>query len=79
MRSIAATSTWRLRRCANASPSYNGEGNAAPASLAYYGGGKWHRHRIGAQSTLEPYVFEGERCKADYLSESDDRCLQTAD
>jgi len=37
---------------------YNGEGNAAPGSLAYYGGGKWHKHRIPAQSTLEPYVFE---------------------
>ncbi len=38
---------------------YNGEGNAAPGSLAYYGGGKWHKHRIAAQSTLEPYLFEG--------------------
>jgi cyclohexanone monooxygenase len=38
---------------------YNGEGNAAPGSLAYYGGGKWHKHRAQAQSTLEPYVFEG--------------------
>jgi cyclohexanone monooxygenase len=37
---------------------YNGEGRAAPGSLAYYGGGKWHKHRIAAQSTLEPYVFE---------------------
>src|SRR6266849_6540221 len=37
---------------------YNGEGNAAPGSLAYYGGGKWHKHRIAAQSSLEPYVFE---------------------
>src|SRR5215813_2227897 len=37
---------------------YNGEGNAAPGSLAYYGGGKWHKFRVGAQSTLEPYVFE---------------------
>ncbi len=39
---------------------YNGEGNAAPGSLAYYGGGKWHKHRIAAQSSLEPYVFEEE-------------------
>jgi hypothetical protein len=38
---------------------YNGEGNAAPGSLAYYGGGKWHKHRVRAQSTLEPYAFEG--------------------
>ena len=37
---------------------YNGEGNAAPGSLAYYGGGNWHKHRIAAQSTLAPYVFE---------------------
>src|SRR5216683_548168 len=37
---------------------YNGEGNAAPGSLAYYGGGKWHKHRLAAQSSLEPYVFE---------------------
>ncbi len=37
---------------------YNGEGNAEPGSLAYYGGGKWHKHRIAAQSALEPYVFE---------------------
>jgi len=37
---------------------YNGEGNAKPGSLAYYGGGKWHKHRVAAQSTLEPYVFE---------------------
>ena len=37
---------------------YNGEGNAAPGSLAYYGGGKWHKYRVAAQSTLEPFVFE---------------------
>jgi cyclohexanone monooxygenase len=37
---------------------YNGEGNAAPGSLAYYGGNKWHKYRIAAQSSLEPYVFE---------------------
>ncbi|MGA2411668.1 MAG: hypothetical protein ABSG46_14945, partial [Candidatus Binataceae bacterium] len=37
---------------------YNGEGNAEPGSLAYYGGGKWHKHRIQAQSALEPYLFE---------------------
>ena len=38
---------------------YNGEGNAAPGSLAYYGGGKWHKHRIAAQSSLEPYLLDG--------------------
>ncbi|MEQ9123522.1 MAG: hypothetical protein RIM80_13280, partial [Alphaproteobacteria bacterium] len=37
---------------------YNGEGNAAPGSLAYYGGpAKWHEIRAAAQDTLEPYVF----------------------
>ncbi|MFZ0657504.1 MAG: NAD(P)/FAD-dependent oxidoreductase [Candidatus Binataceae bacterium] len=39
---------------------YNGEGNAKPGSLAYYGGGRWHKFRVEAQSTLEPYVFEGQ-------------------
>ena len=47
--------TAQLRDCISY---YNGEGNAAPGSLAYYGGGKWHKHRIPAQSTLEPYLFE---------------------
>ena len=38
---------------------YNGDGNAAPGSLAYYGGPqKWHEIRMKAQETLEPYVFE---------------------
>ena len=37
---------------------YNGDGNAEPGSLAYYGGpGKWHELRSAAQKTLEPYVF----------------------
>jgi cyclohexanone monooxygenase len=36
---------------------YNGHGDAEPGSLAYYGGGRWHKYRIEAQSTLEPYVF----------------------
>ena len=36
---------------------YNGEGNAEPGSLAYYGGGNWHKWRIRAQETFEPYVF----------------------
>jgi cyclohexanone monooxygenase len=43
---------------------YNGEGNAAPGSLAYYGGGKWHKHRVAAQAALEPYLF-------DYVDSSD--------
>ncbi len=38
---------------------YNGEGNAEPGSLAYYGGPqKWHELRRAAQASLEPYVFE---------------------
>jgi cyclohexanone monooxygenase len=38
---------------------YNGEGKASPGSLAYYGGRQWDRYRMEAQTTLEPYVFEG--------------------
>ena len=37
---------------------YNGEGNAPAGSLAYYGGGNWHKWRIAAQESLEPYVFD---------------------
>ncbi len=37
---------------------YNGEGEAEPGSLAYYGGGAWHKIRREAQNTLEPYRFE---------------------
>ncbi|TVS18795.1 MAG: NAD(P)/FAD-dependent oxidoreductase [Gammaproteobacteria bacterium] len=37
---------------------YNGHGDAEPGSLAYYGGGQWHKYRIRAQGTREPYVFE---------------------
>jgi cyclohexanone monooxygenase len=37
---------------------YNGEGNAEPGSLAYYGGNRWHRYRERAQRTLAPYVFD---------------------
>ena len=37
---------------------YNGDGNAEPGSLAYYGGPrKWHELRGAAQTSLEPYVF----------------------
>jgi cyclohexanone monooxygenase len=38
---------------------YNGHGEAEPGSLAYYGGGRWHKYRVVAQETLAPYVFEG--------------------
>ena len=34
---------------------YNGEGLAEPGSLAYYGGGNWHKWRLRAEDTLEPY------------------------
>jgi cyclohexanone monooxygenase len=37
---------------------YNGHGEAEPGSLAYYGGGQWHKYRVEAQTTLEPYLFE---------------------
>ncbi len=38
---------------------YNGDGNAEPGSLAYYGGpDKWHEIRRSAQASLDPYVFE---------------------
>ncbi|MET0577397.1 MAG: NAD(P)/FAD-dependent oxidoreductase [Ilumatobacteraceae bacterium] len=36
---------------------YNGHGDAAPGSLAYYGGGDCHKWRRQAQETMEPYVF----------------------
>ena len=50
----ADIATAPLRDCVSY---YNGEGNAEPGSLAYYGGGNWHKWRIRAQETLEPYVF----------------------
>ncbi len=37
---------------------YNGHGEAEPGSLAYYGGGAWHKWRQRAQQSLDPYVFE---------------------
>ncbi len=41
---------------------YNGDGNAEPGSLAYYGGPqKWHALRREAQDTLAPYQFEAAR------------------
>ena len=36
---------------------YNGHGEAEPGSLAYYGGGQWHKFRLKAQENLEPYDF----------------------
>ena len=37
---------------------YNGHGEAEAGSLAYYGGGTWHKYRTRAQETLEPYIFD---------------------
>ena len=37
---------------------YNGEGEAEPGSLAYYGGREWHKIRREAEETLDPYKFE---------------------
>jgi len=36
---------------------YNGHGEAAPGSLAYYGGGRWKKIRYQAAETMEPYAF----------------------
>jgi cyclohexanone monooxygenase len=52
----ADLATRPLRDCVSY---YNGDGNAAPGSLAYYGGPqKWHEIRMAAQESLSPYVFE---------------------
>jgi len=51
----ADTMTAPLRDCLSY---YNGEGDAEPGSLAYYGGNQWHRFRAAAQQTLEPYAFK---------------------
>ncbi|MEM7093424.1 MAG: NAD(P)/FAD-dependent oxidoreductase [Actinomycetota bacterium] len=50
----ADIATQPLRDCISY---YNGEGRAEPGSLAYYGGGNWHKWRLRAQDTLDPYVF----------------------
>ena len=50
----ADISTAPLRDCISY---YNGHGDAEPGSLAYYGGGKWHKWRRDAQETLAPYSF----------------------
>ncbi|MDA1077258.1 MAG: NAD(P)/FAD-dependent oxidoreductase [Proteobacteria bacterium] len=52
---VADVMTAPLRDCISY---YNGHGDADPGSLAYYGGGYWHKYRIEAQNTLAPYVFE---------------------
>ena len=55
---LADIRTSPLRDCISY---YNGEGTAEPGSLAYYGGGKWHKYRIAAQQSLEPYLFDNAR------------------
>ena len=51
---LADIGTAPLRDCISY---YNGHGDAAPGSLAYYGGGNWHKWRRRAQESMEPYVF----------------------
>jgi cyclohexanone monooxygenase len=52
---VADINSQPLRDCLSY---YNGHGDAEPGSLAYYGGGQWHKFRIAAQGTLEPFVFD---------------------
>mgnify|MGYP003710893241 CR=1 FL=1 len=52
---VADVSTRPLRDCISY---YNGHGDAEPGSLAYYGGGRWHKYRIAAQTSLDPYLFD---------------------
>ena len=52
---VADITTAPLRDCLSY---YNGHGDAQPGSLAYYGGGYWHKFRIAAQESLDPYLFE---------------------
>ena len=52
---LADEQTRPLRDCITY---YNGHGEAEAGSLAYYGGGRWHKIRERAQASLEPYRFE---------------------
>ncbi len=52
---VADVNTSPLRDCITY---YNGHGEGEPGSLAYYGGGQWHKYRVAAQQTLEPFIFE---------------------
>ncbi|WP_419842760.1 flavin-containing monooxygenase [Candidatus Poriferisodalis sp.] len=52
---LADIATAPLRDCLSY---YNGHGEAEPGSLAYYGGGNWHKWRLAAQESLDPYLFE---------------------
>ncbi|MEZ5406898.1 MAG: NAD(P)/FAD-dependent oxidoreductase [Acidimicrobiales bacterium] len=51
---MADIATAPLRDCLSY---YNGHGDAEPGSLAYYGGGRWHKFRKEAQETMAPYRF----------------------
>ncbi len=53
--SEADLATAPLRDCLSY---YNGHGEAAPGSLAYYGGTGWKRRCQEARNTLEPYIFD---------------------
>ena len=49
---------------------YNGHGDAEPGSLAYYGGGRWHKYRVAAQDDLTPYKFEStEKYRSDQATD----------
>jgi hypothetical protein len=52
---IADERTRPLRDCITY---YNGHGEAKAGSLAYYGGGQWHKIRERAQNSLSPFKFE---------------------
>ena len=43
---------------------YNGHGDAEPGSLAYYGGGRWHRLRIEERSRRAGSPTCSRRCRA---------------
>jgi cyclohexanone monooxygenase len=62
----ADTNTRPLRDCITY---YNGHGEAEPGSLAYYGGGRWHKFRVAAQTTLDPYRFDAAPDHSDSESE----------
>ncbi len=51
----ADTASAPLRDCLSY---YNGDGDAAPGSLAYYGGRQWFSLCHEAQENREPYVFQ---------------------
>jgi cation diffusion facilitator CzcD-associated flavoprotein CzcO len=51
---VSDIATAPLRDCLSY---YNGHGDAAPGSLAYYGGAAWQRYRADAQESLDPYEF----------------------